>query len=141
MFDLDRNQSRQLFFSAWKKFRDRTPLQPMENLISEVIQLHPEYHPILDNPDNNQDKDYLPELGQTNPFLHMGLHIAIREQLSINQPPGIVEHYQRLLHTHNDIHRVEHMIMDCLAQTLWHAQRNQSMPDNQSYLTCLHSLK
>ena len=141
MFDMDRNQSRQLFFSVWQKICDHTPLAPMEHLISEVIQLHPEYHAMLDNADSYQDKDYLPELGQTNPFLHMGLHIAIREQLSINQPPGIVSHYQRLMQSHSDNHAVEHMIMECLAQTLWHAQRNQSVPDNQSYLACLTSMK
>lgn len=137
MFDLDRQQSRQLFFDAWKKFLDKAPLQPMESLIAEVIQLHPEYHQMMENPDNAEHKDFFPEMGETNPFLHMGLHIAIREQLSINQPVGIKDQYQRLLLKHQDTHTVEHLIMECLAQSIWEAQRNHSLPDNALYLDCL----
>jgi len=140
MFDLDRNQSRQLFFSAWKKYQDNSPLQPIESLINNVILLHPEYHALLDNPDQAQDQDFFPDLGQTNPFLHMGLHIAIREQLSINQPPGIQQQYQRLLTKHQDPHIVEHLIMECLGKTLWQAQRDRAMPDNIAYLDCLNAL-
>jgi hypothetical protein len=140
MFDMDRQQSRQLFFSAWKKFQDKMPLQPIESLVVDIIQLHPEYHTMLANSESNVDTDYFPEMGQTNPFLHLGLHIAIREQLSINQPFGIKDHYQRLLHKHQDAHTVEHLIMECLAQAIWEAQRNKSFPDNESYLACLTAL-
>ena len=140
MFDTNREQSRQMFFDAWKKHADKQVLQPIETMIVDVIQLHPEYHKLLDNPDKTRDKDYFPENGETNPFLHMGLHIAIKEQLSINQPIGITGHYQRLLEKHQDPHVVEHMIMECLAQMIWESQRNQSHPDNDSYLNCLRSL-
>ena len=140
MFDLDREQSRQMFFNAWKKHSQRQVLEPIESLIVDVIQLHPEYHTLLEKPEANQDKDYVPEMGETNPFLHMGLHIAIKEQISIDQPIGINKHYQRLLAKHQDPHMVEHQIMECLAQMIWEAQRSHSMPDNNVYLECIKKL-
>ena len=72
-------------------------LSAMENMALEVILLHPEYHAMLDDAERYQNKDYLPEMGDTNPFLHMSMHIAIKEQLSIDQPPGIRQRFERLL--------------------------------------------
>ncbi|WP_455202832.1 DUF1841 family protein [Kaarinaea lacus] len=141
MFDLDREQSRQMFFNAWEKQSRQQVLEPIESLIVDVIQLHPEYHALLEKPETNQDKDYFPEMGETNPFLHMGLHIAIKEQISIDQPFGINKHYQRLLAKHQDPHIVEHQIMECLAQMIWEAQRSHTMPDNNVYLECLSKLE
>ena len=140
MFNLSREQSRQFFFQAWEKHQAGKILEPLESQIVSVIQMHPEYHAFLSNPDSNKDKDYFPEMGDTNPFLHMGLHIAIKEQLSINQPPGINDHYTQLLNKHQDAHEVEHLMIDCLAQTIWEAQRNNSMPDNDAYSECLKAL-
>jgi hypothetical protein len=141
MFDLDRDQSRQLFFSAWEKHKNQQLMEPLESMIVDVIQMHPEYHGFLEKPEANQDKDFFPEMGDTNPFLHMGLHIAIKEQISINQPIGIKEQYTRLLTKHQDPHLVDHLILDCLAQAIWEAQRNNSMPDNQAYLNCIKALR
>lgn len=141
MFDLDRDQSRQLFFTAWEKHKNKHIMEPLESLIVSVIQLHPEYHVFLDKKEDNQDKDFFPEMGDTNPFLHMGLHIAIKEQISINQPIGIKDQYTRLLNKHQDPHNVEHLILDCLAQTIWEAQRKNSMPDNEAYLSCIKALQ
>ncbi|MCI0505644.1 MAG: DUF1841 family protein [Gammaproteobacteria bacterium] len=140
MFELDRSRSRQMFFQAWRKHSNNEVLEPMESLIVDVIQLHPEYHALMENPEAALDKDYFPEMGETNPFLHMALHIAIKEQISINQPFGISVHYQRLLKKHRDPHIVEHMIMECLAQMIWEAQRNHTMPDNELYLECIGKL-
>lgn len=140
MFNMDRDQSRQIFFQAWRKHNRQEVLEPMESLIVDVIRLHPEYHALLENPETMRDKDYFPEMGETNPFLHMGLHIAIREQISINQPFGIKHHYQRLLSKHQDPHIVEHQIMECLAQMIWEAQRTHSMPNNDLYLECIAKL-
>jgi hypothetical protein len=140
MFDIDRDQSRQLFFKAWEKHKAKQIMEPLESQIASVIELHPEYHAFLENPEKNQDREFFPEMGDTNPFLHMGLHIAIREQLSINQPIGIKEIYNQLLFKHQDPHTVEHLMIDCLAQTIWEAQRNNAMPDNEVYLNCLKAL-
>ncbi len=133
----DRNQMRQMFFDVWQRHQQGLPLPAMETIIAQVIEMHPEYHDFLNHPERNAEKDFTPEMGQSNPFLHLGLHIAIKEQLSINQPPGIVEEYRRLSARTNNQHDAEHEIMECLAQCIWEAQRNQTMPDNTAYLDCV----
>ena len=140
MFDLNREQSRQMFFSAWKKYKNQQILEPLESQLVDVIKLHPEYHSFLDKPEKNQDKDFFPEMGEINPFLHMGLHLAIGEQLSINQPVGIKEQYEKLLTKHQDPHTVVHKMIDCLAKTIWEAQQQNTMPNNEAYLSCLKAL-
>lgn len=140
MFTNDRNQLRKMFFSSWKKFQAGEALEPLEQMIAQIIQQHPEYHTLLSDEDSYIDKDYTPEMGETNPFLHMSMHISIIEQLSTDRPAGITALYQQLLAKYTDAHTVEHHIMECLGQMMWDAQRNQSMPDEQQYLECLRRL-
>ena len=109
-------------------------------MITQIIQQHPEYQDLLSDEQAHLDKDYTPEMGETNPFLHMSMHIAIVEQLSIDRPAGIKSLYQKLLSKYNDSHMVEHHIMECLGQMMWEAQRNQAMPDDQQYMECLRKL-
>ena len=89
MFNPSRDQARQFFFDAWQKYRAGQPLEGLETVAVEVALAHPEYHDTLDDPERFLDRDYTPDAGQTNPFLHLSLHVAIEEQLSIDQPPGI----------------------------------------------------
>ncbi|PTR06564.1 uncharacterized protein DUF1841 [Nitrosospira sp. Nsp5] len=137
MFNPSREQARLFFFDAWRKYRQREMLSAMENIALEAILLHPEYHAMLDDTARYQDKDYLPEMGDTNPFLHMSMHIAIREQLSIDQPVGIRQRFERLLTKTGDEHAVMHQIMECLAEMIWQAQRSQSAFDSTVYFECL----
>jgi hypothetical protein len=137
MFNPSREQARQFFFETWRKYRQREILSDMENMAIEVILLHPEYHAMLDDPGRYQDKDYLPEMGDTNPFLHMGMHIAIGEQLSIDQPAGIRKRFERLLKLTGNEHDAAHQVMECLAEMIWQAQRNQSAFDASVYFECL----
>ena len=139
-FGQDRNQLRRVFFTAWQKFKSKQAMEPLEQIIANVIAMHPEYHRYFEDENASLDKEFLPEMGQTNPFLHIGLHISIHEQLSINQPFGISQIHQTLLSKHQDPHTVEHMIMDCLAEMIWEAQRNNTMPDQNKYLECLRKL-
>jgi len=128
---------RQLFFDAWQKEKKALPLEPMEQIIVNVIKPHPEYHAFFDNTDNNLDKDFSPEMGQTNPFLHLSMHISIHEQLSINQPKGIMEAFNQLLETTQDPHEAEHIMMDCLGEMIWKAQRENTAPNEDLYLSCI----
>ncbi|HEU4855511.1 MAG TPA: DUF1841 family protein [Nitrosospira sp.] len=137
MFNPSREQARQFFFDTWRKYRQNEMLSPMEDMALEVILLHPEYHAMLDDPERYQDKDYLPEMGNTNPFLHMSMHIAIKEQLSIDQPVGIRKRFERLLKLTRDEHTAMHEVMECLAEMIWQAQRNQSAFDASVYFECL----
>ena len=87
-----------------------------------------------------KEKDYTPEGGETNPFLHLGMHISLREQLDTDRPRGIALLYRQLSQRAVDLHQAEHWLMECLGQTLWEAQRNNQMPDEQAYLECARRL-
>ena len=133
MFTPTRDQARQLFFDTWVKYQRQEMLMGIEQIVLEVILQHPEYHDMLENAEVYRDKDFLPEMGDTNPFLHMGMHVAIKEQLSINQPIGICDRYSSLLQQTEDEHETLHKIMECLAEMLWQSQRNKSAPDATVY--------
>ena len=140
MYGNDRTSMRQMFTEAWRKRRQGMPLQPLELLIADVVALHPEYHALLQSPDRVLDKDYTPEGGETNPFLHLAMHVSLREQLGTDRPPGIAALYRQLSGRAGDTHRTEHRLMECLGQILWEAQRNNDMPDEQAYLECARRL-
>ena len=137
MFNPSRDQARRFFFDAWQKFRAGQPLSDLEAIALELMQQHPEYHAIFDNPERYAERDYSPESGETNPFLHLSLHLAIREQLPIDQPRGIASHYRRLQEKTGSAHDAEHLIMDCLTEMIWQAQRNHTAPNAEIYLGCL----
>ncbi len=139
MFGNDRNEMRQMFYTAWQNFNNKVPLQPLEQVIVNVIQQHPEYHSLLATP-SSIDKDFTPEMGQTNPFLHMSMHIALHEQLSTRRPQGIEDIYHALTKQFTDNHQVEHAMMECLGQMIWQAQREQTVPNEAHYIDCLHGL-
>ena len=137
MFSPSRDQARQLFFDAWQKYQRREMLSAMEDIVLEVILLHPEYQRALEMPERYQHKDYLPEMGDINPFLHMSMHVAVKEQLSIDQPSGIRQRFQRLLLKTGDEHVATHQLMECLAEMIWRAQRDQQALDATVYFECL----
>ena len=134
MFNPSRDEVREMFFNAWRKYRDGVPLAGMEAAALDVVLLHPEYHAALDAPERYRDRDYADE---ANPFLHMSLHLALEEQLSIDQPPGIARRFQVLLSKSHDRHEALHHALECLAETLWRAQRDGTPPDAAAYLSCL----
>lgn len=137
----DRRQTREVFFRAWQRHREHQPLEDVEPLIVAVALRHPEYHALLESPIQMEDRDYLPESGQTNPFLHMGMHIAIEEQLALDQPRGIRAQYQRLRARLGDEHTVQHHIMECLGEWLWRAGRDGAAAAPETdYLNCLARL-
>jgi hypothetical protein len=140
MFTQDRTQLRNFYREAWRKHRDRLPMTPLETAVAQVVAMHPEYHVLLEASTGHMDREYAAESGQTNPFLHMGLHIALREQLSTNRPAGVSSIYQRLLQQNGDPHAVEHQMIECLGQTLWEAQRSGTPPDEAAYAECLRRL-
>ena len=137
MFNPTRDQVRQFFFDAWRKYRERELLAGLDRIAVDVILLHPEYHPVLDAPERYQEREYRPEAGDTNPFLHMSMHLAIEEQLSIDQPPGIQREFARIAAKSGDRHAACHEVMECLGETVWRAQRDGAAPDALAYLECL----
>lgn len=137
MFNPTRDQVRAFFFSAWSRFKAGQPLSDLETMAVEHIARHPEYHPVLDQPERYKDREWPPELGQTNPFLHLSMHLSITEQLSIDQPAGIKACYARLVRRLGDEHEAQHAVMDCLVEMIWRAQRDGQPLDGAAYLACL----
>ena len=131
---------REFFFHVWEKIQQQAPLEPMEAIVAEVIDIHPEYHACLNDRETSLHSDFKPEQGMTNPFLHMGMHIALKEQLATNRPAGIVAVYDLLLKKFGNAHEAEHQMIECLAESLWQAQRDNRLPDEQAYLECLRRL-
>src|SRR5260221_623776 len=134
MFDPSREQVREIFFTAWRKYRAGEPLVGIESLALDVILLHPEYQDALSQPARYRDKDYTDE---SNPFLHMSLHVALEEQLSIDQPPGIARLFNGLALRSKEKHDALHEAIECLAETMWRSQRDGLPPDASAYLECL----
>jgi hypothetical protein len=127
-----------MYADAWQKHREGLPMSPLEAQITAVIESHPEYHG--DVTSDNLDRDYTPDGGQTNPFLHMGLHLSIREQVATNRPAGIAGIHESLTAKTSDAHAAEHQMIECLAETLWDAQNQNAPPDEQKYLERLRRL-
>lgn len=133
-------QLRQQFFDSWRKYKNDKMLTALERQVAEVILIHPEYHQLLGSPNSSIDKQYLPESGETNPFLHMSLHISIRDQVTTNNPQGITEIYNKLCHRLGDQHNAEHKMLECLASFMWEVQSQNKTPDMDVYLGNLRRL-
>lgn len=137
MYAPTRSQARQFLFEVWRKYRDAEPLTGLEPTALEVILMHPEYHALLTDAERHLERDYAPETGTINPFLHLNLHLAIEEQLSIDQPAGIRGEYRRLCAALGSEHDAKHAILECLGETIWQAQRDAAPPDERAYMECL----
>lgn len=137
MFGQDRDNLRRFFVDSWQKRQQGGQLQPLEALVADIVEKHPEYHPLLSDPDAALALDATPESGQTNPFLHMAMHVALAEQLGSDRPAGFRDLYHRIVQLTGDPHQAEHQMMECLGLALWEAQRGGRQPDEASYLECL----
>jgi Domain of unknown function (DUF1841) len=134
MFNPSREEVRRFFTETWRKQRAGEILTPLEAMAADWILEHPEYHSALTDEAAASATDYTPEGGRTNPFLHLSMHLAISEQLSIDQPPGIRAAEKRLVARLGSTHEAQHAIMECLGETIWEAQRNNAPLDSEAYL-------
>lgn len=135
-----RTALRRTWLDVWRKLAERRPLEPLEAQIAAVIEAHPEYAALLRSGEDALGADFTPEGGRENPFLHMGMHLAIRDQVSTNRPSGIASVHSRLSRKLGTAHAAEHAMMAALGETLWEAQRAGRLPDEQAYLGRLERL-
>ncbi len=138
MWSGDRDTLRGVFYSAWRHFREHAPLTGVETLVVEALLAHPEYQGLFADPPPTApaDPQATPE---GNPFLHLGLHIAVAEQIATDRPPGVVSEWLRLQTLWGDAHRARHAMMECLEETLWEAQSRGIAPDDAAYLERLRA--
>lgn len=137
----DRDASRRFFLDVWKKYQTDTPVEGMEEIVLGVMLEHPEYYYLFKGDEDILMQEFAPEKGTTNPFLHMGMHITIREQVQTNRPHGITDLYMTLMTGFETAHDLEHRMMECLGETLWTAQRNNTLPDEAAYLECIRHIR
>jgi hypothetical protein len=133
MFSPSRDQVRQFFCDAWKKHLERLPLVGAEVTAADLAVRHPEYHALLADTAGALEKEWMPEGGEMNPFLHLSLHLAIYEQVSIDQPPGIRAAFDSL-RSRMDQHDAEHVLLECLGETIWRGQREGRPMDAMAYV-------
>ena len=137
MFTPSRTDARRFFFETWDKYRSQTALEGLERTAIEIMLLHPEYHSLLDAAERNLERDFFPESGAVNPFLHLSLHLAVAEQVSIDQPRGIGAAYRELVRQAASEHDALHVLLECLDEVVWRAQRDRAAPDETAYLECI----
>jgi hypothetical protein len=137
VFSPTREEARRFLVDAWRKFRAGEPISALERQAAGLVTLHPEYHAMLDAPERHVERDFAPEGGAVNPFLHLSLHLAVAEQLAIDQPPGIRAQFERLRAAKGDEHAALHAVLECLGEVIWQAQRTNTPPDGALYLECL----
>ena len=138
IFGQDRDELRRMYRDAWRRFRDGEVLTPLQAQIANVVREHPEYQDVIES--TSTATEFTPEGGKSNPYLHMGLHLAIREQVATDRPAGIRDVFERLSASSGDAHAAEHRMLECLAESLWEAQRDGVMPDEAAYLEKLKRL-
>lgn len=136
MFNPSRDQARRFFIDAWQKTREGSVLTPLEHIAADLVRLHPEYHAMLEAKDA-AERDFPPEDGQVNPFLHLSLHLAIHEQLTIDQPPGLRPAFDALLARHGDRHAALHEVLESLGECIWQAQRDRAPLDGVAYVAAV----
>ena len=136
MFSSDRSAQRKFLAKSWEKYKTNQLLEPLELQLANIIAKHPEYQEII----NNLDTEYFPEQGKINPFLHINLHLSLQDQLDLDQPKGIKEIYNSLLKKIKDTHRVEHIMMEQIAEMIFISQKNNKPMDQEQYLRSLKEL-
>ena len=136
MFTSDRSKQRQYLKQAWGKYTKQEQLEPLELQLAKIVEKHPEYHDLI----KNLDSEYFPEQGNTNPFLHINLHLTLQDQLTMDQPQGIRGIHNRLLVKIKDEHEVEHMMMEHIAEMIFNAQKNNTAFDLDGYIIALKKL-
>ncbi len=137
MYSPTRDQARQFFIDAWQKNQTQGVLTPLEAIATRILLLHPEYEVLLAQGEEILARDWTPESGEANPFLHLSLHLAIEEQLSIDQPAGLRAAFEALLSKLGDRHAALHGVLECLGETLWQAQRSGTPLDGEAYVACV----
>jgi len=136
VFTSDRSKQRQYLKQAWEKYTRQDQLEPLELQLAKIVEKHPEYHDLI----KNLDSEYFPEQGNTNPFLHINLHLTLQDQLTMDQPQGIRGIHNRLLVKIKDEHEVEHMMMEHIAEMIFNAQKNNTAFDLDGYIIALKKL-
>jgi hypothetical protein len=137
MFNPSQHDVRRFFCNTFRKLRANEILTPLEAIARDWIVQHPEYEAVLADTEAALAADYSVERGQSNPFLHLSMHLSIAEQISIDQPPGIRAAFLALAQRLGSEHDAHHQMMECLGEMIWASQRSGLPPDGIAYVECV----
>ncbi len=140
MFQPSRDDVRHFMFDTWRKYRAGEALVGAEATLLPILLEHPEYHPVLEDPEAYATRTWHPEDGETNPFMHLSFHLALAEQLAIDQPVGIRAAWTAIAERLGDAHEANHAVLDCLLEQLWKTQRHATPFDVTGYLEAVRRL-
>ena len=141
MYDVNTHDVRRYFGHVWQNRLNPLQLDALQQKALRIIEAHPEYQIYLEQVEEYLDKNWTPEQGETNPFLHLSLHLSIQEQVGIDRPFGIRAIHQKLIGMHNDNWvKAEDEMMEALVETIWQAQRHNQGLDVNAYMTRLRKL-
>ncbi len=140
LYGNDSSTLRKIYFDAWRKFKENLPMEPLEKQLAHTIEQHPKYHDIFNNPEKYLNYDFAIDQNENNPFLHLGLHTTILEQVSTNRPDGITDLFQQLMHKYGDSLEVEHQMINILVDTLWKIQSTGEDFNEENYLEKIRKL-
>ena len=139
MFQPSQADVRRFFCGVYDKLIRQAPMEPIETLAGGWIEQHPEYHRTLADLDQALADMQQVQSAQENPFLHLSMHLALREQVGTDRPAGIAALHARLAARHGRMD-AEHRMMEALGRALWEAQRAGRLPDERAYLEDLRRL-
>jgi hypothetical protein len=134
MYNPSQDDVRRFFCQVYAKQQAQTLIDALEVLAGEWVAEHPEYHAVLTDEASALTRQFTGENGQSNPFLHLSMHLSISEQCSIDQPRGIRQAVELLASKRNSLHDAHHEVMECLGTMLWESQRSGQAPDGQAYI-------
>ena len=140
LFNPTKEEVRDFFCEAWAKQKNYGVLTPLESIAARWMVEHPEYHELLSDSNAAKAEDFSVEKGQTNPFLHLSMHLSITEQVQIDQPPGIRAVGRELAIKLDSEHEAQHRMMECLGPVLWESQRHGMPPDMDAYIESIKAL-
>ena len=137
MFKPSQQDVRRFFCETFRKFHAKEILTPLEVIASDWINQHSEYNAVLRDPETAIHANYSIDQANSNPFLHLSMHLSISEQITVDQPRGVRAAFNILASKLNSQHEAHHEIMECLGTMIWNSQRNNLPPDGQAYIEAL----
>ena len=137
MFQPSQADVRTFMCGVYAKGRAGQVMEPMEQLVWQWIQLHPEYDSALADLPAALQRMGESEAATENPFLHLSMHLTISEQCSIDQPRGIRQAVELLTARRDDLHQAHHEVMECLGTMIWESQRSGRPPEGHAYIDAI----
>lgn len=130
--------SRQHYGMVWQLALAGAPLTIEQMRLVRVMQEHPEYRSIWDNPE--EASAGLEDLTEPNPFLHVTAHMMVEEQIAGRNPPDVAVVVSRLTRSGDSRHEAIHKVANVLMGEVWDVLAKKREFDREKYVRRLGEL-